>query len=359
VNVDGSGFTKLTNEENVDETEPNWSPDGSRIAFTGVRVIDPNGTELPRAGGGSYPNWSPDVTKLTYSRFASGDQEVFVSNSDGTGEVQLTNNAVNDSNPAWSPDGKKIVFTSDEGGDYEIFSMNAAGSGRQALTNNSVTDRAPDWQPIPINGYPRPRGATPFQVWLTVAYKECTSPNHGHGGPLTVGSCAPPIQASDFLTVGTLDANGVPAKAIGSVQAFVKLGNPATPADEADVKLLVNVTDVRNKSDLTDYAGELRATSTRRITDKNNMPSPGGPGAATTQDFPFAFTVPCAPTADTSIGSLCSIQTTADTVVPGQVKEEVRSNWQLGQVRVDDGGADGDADTAANTPFMDAGIFVP
>jgi hypothetical protein len=34
--------------------------------------------------------------------------------------------------------------------------------------------------------------------------------------------------------------------------------------------------------------------------------------------------------------------------------------WELGQVRVDDGGPDGNADTPiGNTPFMVQGIFVP
>ena len=95
------------------------------------------------------------------------------------------------------------------------------------------------------------------------------------------------------------------------------------------------------------------------MTDKDNTPSPGGPGAATVQEFPLPLFASCTPTADTTIGSLCSIATTANTLVPGQVKEEKRSNWQLGQVQVFDGGADGDADTTPNTLFAVQGIFVP
>ena len=37
----------------------------------------------------------------------------------------------------------------------------------------------------------------------------------------------------------------------------------------------------------------------------------------------------------------------------------LRSNWQLDQVKVYDGGADGTATTADNTLFMDEGIFAP
>ena len=66
------------------------------------------------------------------------------------------------------------------------------------------------------------------------------------------------------------------------------------------------------------------------------------------------------PTADNTIGSLCALSTSADAVVPGQVAEGARSNWELGQIKVFDGGADQDADTAGdNTLFMDEGIFVP
>ena len=52
--------------------------------------------------------------------------------------------------------------------------------------------------------------------------------------------------------------------------------------------------------------------------------------------------------------------TTADALVPGMVKEGARAIWQFDQVRVFDGGADFDADTAAdNRLFFVQGVFVP
>jgi hypothetical protein len=108
------------------------------------------------------------------------------------------------------------------------------------------------------------------------------------------------------------------ANSTGSVRYDVKIGNPSTPADEADVNLTVSITDVRARSDLSDYAGELSVNAQRRITDKDSTPAPnGGSGAATVQDLPLAFTVPCTATFDTTIGSFCSVVTTADTLVPG------------------------------------------
>ena len=45
---------------------------------------------------------------------------------------------------------------------------------------------------------------------------------------------------------------------------------------------------------------------------------------------------------------------------PDVVREGKRAVWGLGQVQVFDGGADGDADTAAdNTLFAVQGLFAP
>src|SRR5205814_4312575 len=139
---------------------------------------------------------------------------------------------------------------------------------------------------------------------------------------------------------------GQAAKSVGSVRYDVQPGTAANPGDDADVKMNISTNDVRLK-DLSDYAGELQITSSRRITDKLSTPAPDRTTqAATTQDTPFSITVPCAPTAsDTTIGSLCAISTTADAIVPGQVTENARSNWELGQIEVYDGGSDSDADT--------------
>jgi hypothetical protein len=217
-----------------------------------------------------------------------------------------------------------------------------------------------DWQPIPIKGYARPRAAGPLDASLVPAYAECTSPNSTHGAPLSVGSCTSPSQTSGFLTLGTPDANGKGANGIASVRFGVAVGDPSTPADEAEVALTVKISDVRKKADLSDYAGELEMVSNLRITDKDNTPNPGGPGPGTVLDIPLEATVSCVPTASTTIGSACNLYTTIDALYPNAVKEGRRSIWQLPQVKVYDGGADGLASSeAGNTLFLDQGVFVP
>ncbi len=204
-------------------------------------------------------------------------------------------------------------------------------------------------------GYVRPKAATPFYASLVPAYNNCGAPNRVHAAPLNYSSCNPPVRSSGQLTTGSPDANGAAANFIGSAKFVVVNGNAGTVADEADVNITVNVTDVRRASDLTDYSGQLQLRPTLQITDRNNGPAEVGVG----QSVDFPVTVPCATTASTTIGSTCAVSTTADAVQPGSVRETRRSNWELAQVKVFDGGPDGVASTGPNTLFATQGVFIP
>ncbi len=111
MNADGSGQTRLTNDP-AQDTRPDWSPDGMKIAFV---------------------------------RFRDGNFEVYVMNADGSGQTNLTNIGSAEIDPAWSPDGTKITFTRFFA---EVFVMNADGSGLTNLTNNPAFDERPAWQPL-------------------------------------------------------------------------------------------------------------------------------------------------------------------------------------------------------------------
>jgi hypothetical protein len=196
---------------------------------------------------------------------------------------------------------------------------------------------------------------------MVVSYGPCGSATKVHAMPLSFGSCAAQ-QASSQLTVGTPDANGRQPNGGGSVRPKAVLDETATPADESDLSIAVNAEDVRKKSDLSDYAGELRLSAVVRATDKRNSPSPtpSGLGAATLKDVTFGPSVPCATTSDTAVGSTCAVSTTVNTLIPGLIVGGARTIWELGQVNLNDGGPDSDGDTAGdNTPFMRQGVFAP
>jgi N-acetylmuramoyl-L-alanine amidase len=198
------------------------------------------------------------------------------------------------------------------------------------------------------SAYARPKGATPVVMSLVPAFAPCDSPNENHGPPLVSGSCNPPRQASSYLTVGTPDANGRAAGSNGSLRLDVVPG---------DVHVAGTITDVRNKTDLSDYTGELQARLMLRVTDR--LSGASGSDPATSVDTPLRITIPCVANS-ASAGATCSVATTANAVLPGVVPDGRRSIWELAQVDVLDGGADGVASTGGdNTLFADQGLFVP
>ena len=88
-----------------------WSQDGRLIAFTELRLGAEPAISVMTAGGrnvrmlteGWDPEWSPDGRKIAFVRGEGTATEIFVMNADGTGVRRLTHNRVADSFPAWQP----------------------------------------------------------------------------------------------------------------------------------------------------------------------------------------------------------------------------------------------------------------
>jgi len=92
------------------------------------------------------PSWSPDG-RLVFVSDRDGNREIYVMNADGSGVTRLTNNLAHDQDPSWSPDGGHIAFKSERDGKEEIYVMNADGSGQTRLTDNPADDWGPSWSP--------------------------------------------------------------------------------------------------------------------------------------------------------------------------------------------------------------------
>ena len=161
VEADGSGTPRLLAQGAF---QPQWSPDGTRIAFIRespaglleIWLMNPDGRgQVNLTQGRGYDHqmaWSPDGSRLVFTTIASGDQgnsAIGVMNADGTGRVMLTDGASDARNPVWSPDGTQIVFVgtpAPPGTDVEVYVIRADGGAPVNVSHNSDwSDGYPDW----------------------------------------------------------------------------------------------------------------------------------------------------------------------------------------------------------------------
>ena len=125
--------------------DPCWLPDGrvvyrgcdywARGANCGLYIVPPDGSAIPTRLTTDSSDMAPaaDGNKVVFMSIRDGNWEIYSINTDGSDLQRLTDNGVNDGLPAFSPKGQFIAFVSDEGGQWAIWAMNADGSGRRKL----------------------------------------------------------------------------------------------------------------------------------------------------------------------------------------------------------------------------------
>jgi dipeptidyl aminopeptidase/acylaminoacyl peptidase len=165
---DGSGQRALISGPGT-QYGPNWSPDGSRLAYKSdtygsgwqLIVVNADGTHPVTVASGTLeltgapgPAWSPDGTTIAYSArtgltgtcpggYSDGDfctSRIFLAAADGSGSHQIGDPTLDARSPAWSPDGSTIAFGGGNAGQgVHLYLMDASGANVRQLSD--VTGR--------------------------------------------------------------------------------------------------------------------------------------------------------------------------------------------------------------------------
>jgi Tol biopolymer transport system component len=165
---DGSNRVVLSSGPGKD-LSPAYSPDGSRIAFEGLRtgngdiyLMNADGSGVVRLTNAlredGQPAWSPDGNRIACSRCGSANCSIWVMTSAGANQHRITRGrgfGDLETDPAWSPDGHLIAFRAIVPGGLcnRIWVVHPDGSGRRVLTScrrqsiGGTQDFKPTWSP--------------------------------------------------------------------------------------------------------------------------------------------------------------------------------------------------------------------
>jgi TolB protein len=171
--------------------EPNWSTNGSQIAFDAyhsggfgyvdLHIVTPDGIGAPLIVPPSpytewtFNAWSPDGGRIAYRATAGSGATVYrVMNADGSGDHPVASPGEGDARGAsWSPDGSRIVFEGALLGSItarNLYVANADGSGAAIPLTSDGKSEEPAWRVVsstPQAPPPHPGAEKPKVVWIT------------------------------------------------------------------------------------------------------------------------------------------------------------------------------------------------
>lgn len=155
IHADGSGAKNLTSSPDIDESSADWSPDGSKIVFDrdgDVYTMSSNGGDVRVLSSGPDSDYSPvwcrggNVVVSSHIGSIDGQTDVIKIDTKTGVRHRLTFGEERDQFPTCAPDGTKITFLSRRDGHMQIYVMNSDGSEQVNLSRNAFSEYDPSWQ---------------------------------------------------------------------------------------------------------------------------------------------------------------------------------------------------------------------
>jgi Tol biopolymer transport system component len=170
-NADGSNEQVILHYRSLEAQgqEPHdaqWSPDGTRIAVmilntkakprnaSAIYVLNADGSGLHRLTpirlNAGNPDWSPDGKRIAFNSSYEGQAavELYTVRADGSGLRRLRHESKRSYSfdPVWSPDGRRLAFVHGAGRQVpHIWTMKKNGTRLRQMTNGRRPDGGPDW----------------------------------------------------------------------------------------------------------------------------------------------------------------------------------------------------------------------